>query len=66
MAMAKYEYMFVRVEGKKGIFTINVADSAEYHKLPEQQDNQLPNCTFLDPKPSELQKTICCLGQLEL
>lgn len=31
--MAKYEYKFVRVEGKRGIFTINVADSAEYQRL---------------------------------
>ena len=31
--MAKYEYKFVRVEGKKGIFTINVADSAEYQRI---------------------------------
>jgi len=31
--MVKYEYKFVRVEGKKGIFTINIADSAEYQRI---------------------------------
>ncbi|MBT8379069.1 MAG: DUF4177 domain-containing protein [Ignavibacteria bacterium] len=31
--MKKYEYEFVRVEGKKGIFTINVAESSEYQRI---------------------------------
>lgn len=31
--MTKYEYKFVRVEGKKGIFTINVAESSEYQRV---------------------------------
>ena len=31
--LTKYEYKFVRVEGKKGFFTINVADSAEYQRI---------------------------------
>jgi hypothetical protein len=31
--MKKYEYKFVRVEGKRGIFTINPADPADYQRI---------------------------------
>jgi len=31
--MAKYEYKFVRVQGRENLLTINIADSAEYQRV---------------------------------
>ena len=40
MEMAKYEYKFVRVEGKRGIFTINPADSADYQRIVKEHASE--------------------------
>lgn len=35
--MAEYEYKFIRVKGKRGLLTIDVADTAEYQNVIHRQ-----------------------------